>query len=44
MSLHLPPPIDVPFQPPMVNLHVPDISSSSDASSPTAPSGTPPKE
>lgn len=44
ISLNLPPPTDLPVQPPIYNLHVPDISSSSDASSPTAPSGTPPRE
>ena len=44
ISLNLPPPTEFPVQPPLYNLHAPDISSSSDASSPTAPSGTPPKE
>ena len=43
-SLNFPPPTDIPVQPPSFNLHVPDISSSSDASSPTAPTASPPKE
>jgi hypothetical protein len=38
IRLNMPPPAPIPFQPPNFNMNTPDISSSSDASSPTAPS------